>query len=303
MARVQSFLPFDQTTVNFNALYFGDARFFDNSGITIAGYRYQDFSVVSYGGADLEYLNVIAGTGLRANGWGEVVSGTITGLFQAVGLDTDDYRDQVFLTGISVSAADFYRATTTRGTQDDQAFLGRALAGNDRFELGNYADRAQGRGGNDVMFGNGGNDTLEGGFGNDQLFGGTGNDRLIGGMGQDQLLGGAGADVFVFNATAELGASATATDRISGFVRGQDVISLSGIDAMTGAAGNQAFVFNGRNDFGTSARGEVSVQLLDRVGTANDMTLVRIDTDADRAAEAVIRLDGLHNLTASDFLL
>jgi hypothetical protein len=132
---------------------------------------------------------------------------------------------------------------------------------------------------------------------------GGGNDRLLGGRGNDRLTGGTGADVFIFNSTAELGLMASATDVITDFRPGVDRINLSGIDAMTGVAGNQAFVFVGRNAIGTSPQGEVSFQLYDRPGTADDVTLVRIDTDGDRDAEAVIRLTGLHLLSASDFIL
>lgn len=304
MARVQSFLPFDQTTINFNALYFGNADFYNNSYLTLGGNTYEDAGIVSYTGSDgLAYLNVIGGQGLGANIYDEVVTGRITGLFQAVGTSTAQYYDHVFLTGISITGAEFYRASSTRGTQDDQALLGKALAGNDRFDLSNYDDRAQGRGGHDTMFGNGGHDTLEGGLGNDSLYGGGGNDRLLGGMGNDRLTGGTGADVFIFNSTAELGLMASATDVITDFRPGVDLINLSGIDAMTGVAGNQAFVFVGRNAIGTSPQGEVSFQLYDRPGTADDVTLVRIDTDGDRDAEAVIRLTGLHLLSASDFIL
>ncbi len=303
MARVQTFLPFDQTSLDFSDLYFGDSAFYDNTYVSMNGRIYQDLAFVSYDIGEFSYLDVIAGHGLRANAWGEVVSGTITGLFQGVGLGANAIYDQVYLTGISISAAEFHRATTTFGTQDDQALLGRALAGNDRFDLGAYADRAQGRGGDDTMYGNGGNDTLDGGMGRDLLHGGAGSDRLIGGVGNDWLSGGAGADVFVLKGVSELGLTAPGTDNIADFTRGLDRIDLSAIDAMSGTAGNQAFVFVGRNAFGTSGRGEVSIQLYDRPGTANDMTLVRIDTDADRDAEAVLSLTGLHGLTASDFLL
>lgn len=285
MARIQTFLPFDQTTLDFSEMYFGDSYFFNNSYVRMDGRSYEDMALVSFDSGDLSFVVGIGGHGLRANAWGEVVSGTITGLFEGVGLNSEAIYDRVYLTGISISGAEFYRAMTTLGTQDDQALLGRALAGNDRFDLGAYADHAQGRGGHDTMYGNGGNDTLDGG------------------MGQDVMYGGAGADVFVLKSVAELGRTEATTDTISDFTRGMDRIDLSAIDATSGVAGNQAFVFVGRNGFGTSARGEVAIQHFDRAGTSNDVTLVRIDTDADRDAEAIIRLTGLHSLTASDFLL
>lgn len=303
MARVQAFFSFDQTDLNFHNIFWGDSSFYNNQYLALAGRSYEDFQITETYGGGAYYLDVIAGHGMRANGWGEVTSGTITGVFEAFSTDGVNYYDYFYLTGISISAADYYRAFSTSGTQDDDALIARAFAGNDRFELSNYQDRAQGHGGNDVMYGYGGNDTLEGGQGNDQMFGGSGADRLVGGTGIDRLTGGSGADVFVFARTTDLGLSSAATDTITDFTRGQDRINLSAIDAMPGAAGNQAFQFNGRAAITTSGRGEVSVQTYDRAGTANDMTLVRIDIDGDRDAEALIRLSGLHNLSASDFIL
>lgn len=312
MAQITAFLSFDQTVLDFNALYWGESTFFNNAYESVNGHTYEDLSLVTYSGTDLYYLNMIAGSGLRANSYGEVVSGRITGLFQAVSFDDDTYYDHVFVSGISVSGADFYRATATYSSADDQALIVRAFAGNDRFDLSAQADHAQGHGGNDLMYGNGGYDTLEGGAGNDQLIGGSGNDRLLGGSGNDRIwggtgidrqAGGSGSDVFIFRSTAELGRISTSTDVIADFTHGVDRIDLSGIDAMPGVSGDQAFVFIGSRAIGTSSRGEVSVQLYDRAGTANDMTLVRIDTDGDRDAEAVIRLTGLHTLGASDFIL
>lgn len=313
MARIQTFLPFDQTTVNFNAIYsYGSSSFYNNSYLTLDGQTYEDAAIATYDIGDYVYMNVIAGRGLQVDSWNDVVSGTITGLFQGVGLDSDNMYDQVYVTGLSLSGAEYYRAISTYSTDDDQAMIRRAFAGNDRFDLGNYQDHAQGHGGNDLMYGNGGNDTLEGGAGNDAMIGGSGNDRILGNSGNDRIWGGAGidrqaggtgSDVFIFRSTAELGRSSTTTDVIADFTHGVDRIDLSGIDAMTGASGNQAFTFIGSNAIGTSSRGEISVQLYDRPGTADDMTLVRIDTDSDRDAEAVIRLTGLHTLSASDFIL
>lgn len=320
MARVQTFLPSNQTELNFNALYQGDSTFFDNYDISLAGHSYRDFSVVKYHDSDGYYVNLVTGDDLRGNDAGDVVSGTITGLFQAAGISILRYYDHMFMTGISISGTAFYRATTTSGTQDDQALIRKALAGNDRFDLGSFQDRSQGHGGNDLMYGNGGNDTLEGGagadtvsggagrdqlmggLGNDRLLGGADDDRLIGGAGQDFHIGGAGADMFVFTNVADLGTTGTQTDMISDF-SGQDRIDLSRIDAVANQPGNQAFVFIGRDSIGQSASGEVSFQILNRPGTAYDVTVVSIDTDADRDAEAVIRLAGLHNLDASDFIL
>jgi hypothetical protein len=51
-----------------------------------------------------------------------------------------------------------------------------------------FADRLEGRGGNDQLLGGDGNDSLFGGNGNDTLTGGSGNDRLDGGAGLDSAV-------------------------------------------------------------------------------------------------------------------
>jgi hypothetical protein len=86
-------------------------------------------------------------------------------------------------------------------------------------------------------------------------------------------------------------------------VRGTDKINLSAIDASTKLSGNNDFVFKGTTKFGTSTEGEIYYKQFNNSGTANDYTMVYIDNDNDSVVEMAIRLTGLHNLTASDFLL
>jgi hypothetical protein len=47
----------------------------------------------------------------------------------------------------------------------------------------------------------------------------------------------------------------------------------------------------------------VRYEKFDVTGTANDHTMVWIDNDADTGVEMAIRLTGLYDLTASDFVL
>ena len=155
---------------------------------------------------------------------------------------------------------------------------------------------------NDLVGGNG-KDTLYGGNGKDILAGGAGADELEGGAGKDVLYGGNGADTFVFTATRQSSATATSADVIKDFIRGTDTIDLSAIDASTKLSGNNTFTFDGTTTFGTSSYGEVYYKKFDLSGTSNDYTMVYIDTDNDPAAEMTIKLMGLHNLTASDFVL
>ena len=189
------------------------------------------------------------------------------------------------------------------------------LAGND----GN--DTIAGSGGNDILLGNAGKDLLEGGSGGDWLFGGTGidtifggngndilndgagTDYLYGGAGKDTLSGGSDNDTFTFKAVSESSKTATSTDLITDFVIGQDKISLSGIDAFASSGPNDAFIWKGIDAFGSTTKGEVRYQKFDKPGTANDHTMVWIDNDADTDVEMAIRLMGLYNLTAGDFIL
>lgn len=149
----------------------------------------------------------------------------------------------------------------------------------DDFRLGNKADNALGRGGNDWMAGGGGNDTLDGGAGhdrilgeagadllkgaggNDTLDGGAGNDRLLGGPGHDLLLGGAGRDRLDGgdgNDTLRGGAGAdtliggsgndwlegdAGNDRLLGGAGRDTLIGGSGNDTLDGGAGTDVFVF------------------------------------------------------------
>jgi Ca2+-binding RTX toxin-like protein len=138
---------------------------------------------------------------------------------------------------------------------------------------------------------------------NNVIVGNTGANSLDGGMGNDTLTGGAGRDTFIFNGVTGSGTTATATDVITDFIIGQDKISLSAIDAFATSGTNDMFVWKGTAAFSSSTQGEVRFQKFNNSGTANDYTMVWIDNDADKAVEMAIRLTGLYNLTASDFVL
>jgi serralysin len=207
-----------------------------------------------------------------------------------------------------------YNAALTVSTNDDRAIFNAILSGADTFILSSGADWADGRGGNDQMYGNGGNDALLGGGGDDRLFGGSGNDKLVGGSGNDRLTGGTGrdnmtgnvgADSFIFTKMSDSAINSAKSDVIVDFTQGQDKIDLSFIDASAIAGGNNTFVFRGTTAFtdNNTGRGEVYFRQFDNSGTSNDFTLVYLDNDNDAGAESIIRLTGLYNLTASDFIL
>lgn len=204
-----------------------------------------------------------------------------------------------------------------RGIEDFSfyALTGGRVTGSDT------GNRLSGGDGDDRLMGLGGGDELIGGGGSDQLFGDNGNDALTGGQGKDQLTGGQGADTFVFGGfafagyvfneetqlfeefflPADSGDAQKDADRIMDFSSKQgDIIDLSGIDAIAVSSEmgvpDDAFTWLGTGAF-TGAGGEARYQI------RNGNTFVLLDIGGDLGGEMVIRLDGEHVLTASDFIL
>ena len=175
--------------------------------------------------------------------------------------------------------------------------------GNNTLKGNNGNDVLSGKNGNDKLYGGNNNDKLYGGNGNDLLKGGAGRDTLQGDAGKDTMFGGSGADTFVFKKTSDSKVGASKADVIKDFQQGVDVIDLSAIDASTKLSGNNAFTFDGTTSFGTSNQGDIYYKQFNNAGTSNDYTMVYIDTDSDRGTEMSIKLMGLHNLTADDFIL
>jgi Ca2+-binding RTX toxin-like protein len=120
--------------------------------------------------------------------------------------------------------------------------------------------------------------------------GGDGDDVIDGGRGDDVLRGGAGADRFAFEDAATMG-----RDVIEDFGRG-DRIDLRRVDADATRAGDQGFDFIGSKWL--SEAGDLGFYK-----DTNGWTSVQGDTDGDGAYDFAIRLEGLHDLTAGDFLL
>ncbi|MGE5500924.1 MAG: M10 family metallopeptidase C-terminal domain-containing protein [Ignavibacteriales bacterium] len=175
-------------------------------------------------------------------------------------------------------ATDFIYSNAAGGTQNGTA----------------YGDMLFGSRGDDVLNGNGGCDTLLGGIGNDTINGGAGGDDIYGGAGKDTMTGGTGYDAFIFQ-TATDSLYGSSHDVITDFVSGVDWIDLCGVDANSGVSGNQAFSFIGTANF--SAAGQL------RYVSANGVTMIYGNTDADSTPEFQIELTGAHTLHAYDFVL
>lgn len=127
------------------------------------------------------------------------------------------------------------------------------------------------------------------------LDGGAGDDVLNGGRGRDMLTGGGDADTFVFRHITDMPVGGAGPDLITDFIQGEDVIDLSAIDAKTGR-GNQAFSFIGDDAF-HGYKGELHFRQ-----TATD-TFVEADTNGDGRADLQVKLTGVIDLHADDFIL
>ena len=157
---------------------------------------------------------------------------------------------------------------------------------------GSGADFFTGSTGANALAGGGGADSLGGNAGNDVLDGGEGDDILLGGSGQDRLTGGGGGDSFVFAVASH--SSVAASDVILDFegagAPGGDLIDL-------GALSVAPLLFIGSAAFAGGASNQV------RITDDGTDTFIWIDTNTDTAAEARIRVVGLHALSEADFIL
>lgn len=289
-ATIYSTKAFDQDSFQFVDPSIDPVGLTKTSNVSLHGVTYRtglsvDWQTVS---PVADHRATFAGTLLAVNSVGAISSGRLNGYIVEDKVNTD-YVTSFALEGVNESGRDVYAASLTLDSSDDQLLLASMLSGADTFNLSNLADKAFGLAGNDTMLGNGGNDTL------------------TGGAGSDYLTGGAGNDTFVFNAASETANSVIACDVISDFKHGQDKIDLHVIDASALLSGNNTFAFvafgTSASPFGTSNIGEVTFKKFDNAGTDNDYTMVYIDTNATAASEGMIKLIGLVDLTASDFIL
>ena len=163
--------------------------------------------------------------------------------------------------------------------------------------IGNIAaNDLRGGTGRDTLSGLRGPDAIYGNAGNDTLLGGSGADNLYGGFGKDTMTGGPGRDQFVF-LEGETAATRSAADIVTDFSQAElDFVRLKAIDADTTLAGDQKFKFIGAGAFTGAAR---ELHYVHDGGN----TFIEGDTDGDGLADFVIRLNGLVDLTAADFVL
>jgi serralysin len=114
-------------------------------------------------------------------------------------------------------------------------------------------------------------------------------------VGQDTLVGTAAADEFVFLSVSDTSRFLASADLITNFKPGEDKINLAALDAITTTADNNSFQF-----IGSAALSQAGMVRSYFSGTE---TIIQGETDGKAGADFLIRLSGLHTLTASDFVL
>jgi len=195
----------------------------------------------------------------------------------------------------TLTSAQLSTANILLGTAGGEAINGRAR--NDTIYALAGDDTVDGGQGDDVIYAGSGNDRIEGGEGDDMLFGGAGRDRIEGGQGNDLIYGGFGADILTGGQGADqfifLGNCDT-NDVITDFGKGSDKINLSQF-RVNGAD----FDFTGPVKAQTFEAGRNLIWFHE-----NGKTIILGNTDDDpNTAELMITLEGIIDLSGSDFLL
>lgn len=177
----------------------------------------------------------------------------------------------------------------------DELFFANVDRAGSTVDGGGGDDTIRTGGGVDHLLGGNGADRLTASGGSDVLDGGAGNDILYGGHGKDVLTGGSGRDLFTFN-DGDTGHGRNSADTITDFSRAEDDhIVLRSIDAIPGGDDDR-FTFIGTDRFSGTA-GEL------RFTVIGGDTFVAADLDGDKVSDLSIRLEGVVDLVASDFVL
>jgi serralysin len=239
--------------------------------------------------------NYVSGTGAKfAMTDGGFIGdfGAIFTIWDAGGTDTINASNQTDKVSINLAPGSY----STVGDIDNNIGLAAAVKNADG-KIVNYIENAFGGSAGDILLGNATANKLYGNAGGDTIKGLGGADIIKGGSGADKLYGGTGGDEFAFTKLSDSKASTTGRDTIYDFDGDKnDFISLDSIDANANKSGNQAFKFIGEADFS-----KVAGQLHYVVGTSN--TFVEADVNGDGKADFQIKISGLTDLLASDFIL
>jgi Ca2+-binding RTX toxin-like protein len=200
-------------------------------------------------------------------------------LFGDAGIDTVGYGSTIG--GVTVDLNISIAQNTGGGGID-------TLSGFENLSGSRYNDRLIGDGGVNIIRAGAGSDIVAGGAGNDQLFGEGGVDYLDGGAGQDMLNGGTRGDLFIVSAATD--SAVGFGDIIADFHHAEkDRIDLSGL-----YGGTLSFI-------GTGAFSHHAGEL--RYALSGSDLFVSGDIDGDAIADFEIKLVGVQEIVATDFML
>ena len=283
---------FDSMTI-----FMGSGTFFDASGFVFAGSPGQD-GISAFGDADEETIIGSSGGDYLDGGEGDdvLIGGKGDDSFSFYGDPGADLMfggagdDAYYLYDAGDIAAEVLGGPDPGGT-DVVLTQVTATLGNFIENLAMFTDDSQDINGT----GNGLDNRIEGNFGANVLSGLGGADWLFGRTGVDELWGGTGKDSFVFSSTADSGVRAGSRDTIMDFKHG-DHIDVWQIDAnVLLGEDDEAFVLD------TGGPGFTAGEF--RIAVSKQGSVISFNTDGDSAAEMIILVRNVTDLTVADFIL
>ncbi|MFM4679789.1 cadherin domain-containing protein, partial [Aeromonas media] len=173
---------------------------------------------------------------------------------------------------------------------DDYRQQSRAIAGSDTIYGGNGSETIYGDNGDGHA--SGGNDSIYAGNGNDTVYGEGGDDTIQGGNGADLLSGGSGNDLFVYQSAME--SNSGGMDTIRDFSGVRDANSDNDKVDLRPLLGSTDLKWGGTTSLINGVWYEQN--------TGQNATYIKADTNGDGQADLVIKLDGLKDLSNTDFL-
>ncbi|GLR13493.1 hypothetical protein GCM10007907_22830 [Chitinimonas prasina] len=254
---------------------------FNSTDLTVQGFDTLQFGA----GIDVSTLKLVrSGYDLIVR-YSETDAVTVAGWFGAVSYGIEQIQ---FADGSVIAVETLLDSLGIHGTAGSETFDAYYTDGKDYYLMGADGDRANGAGGDDLLFGEAGNDSLNGGAGNDLLNGGIGNDWLDGHVGDD---------VYVFN----LG---DGQDRITENTFNSNDPAVQGLDTLQFGAGIDVSTLKfGRSGYDLIVRYSESdaVTLVGWFGAVSyGIEQIRFVDGSVVAVETLLDSHGIHGTASSE---